>query len=454
MFKNIKILAGNRGITLVELIIVVALVGLVVSISFPLINMVRGITSSQFNEAGQRTAVREASTYLANDIRYSKSVTIDPGNPSRMDIIDKDDNQVAYFLETGPGGENYLVRQKNGESDALDFKEIKGAQFVLETERLVFARLIIDVVNNKYYDFKIARLEYALHGGESEDNFYTFLVENTCFIYGSRIYFNGNEIISPDGTVILFSNLNTTDLNRGCHINVKNIYIDGNINLEGGSASLGLSDNTGNIYVNGNMVLGNGRRDIYGTVYVNGNLVLKDAIIHGTVYVNGNLTLQWTPTIYGSIQYTGTFTYPTNMGSHITSKCTKVDSVPGFDMPDYGMPPLKPDNWYFENGYVSGGPLTDGKKIFSSTNYTNTNWQDCENVIIVSKRDITLGGWRTVTGLLFAPNGKVTFTGARFEGIVIARDGFYVTSGGTTVVSRNIEEFIPNIEDLPFEVGE
>jgi len=33
---------------------------------------------------------------------------------------------------------------------------------------------------------------------------------------------------------------------------------------------------------------------------------------------------------------------------------------------------------------------------------------------------------------------------------VIARDGFFVTSGGTTVVFRNIDHYISNPDEYPF----
>jgi hypothetical protein len=56
-----------------------------------------------------------------------------------------------------------------------------------------------------------------------------------------------------------------------------------------------------------------------------------------------------------------------------------------------------------------------------------------------------------MTGVLFAPNGKVNFNGASFDGLVIARDGFYVTSGGSTINFKSIKEFIPNKEDFPLQ---
>jgi hypothetical protein len=71
--------------------------------------------------------------------------------------------------------------------------------------------------------------------------------------------------------------------------------------------------------------------------------------------------------------------------------------------------------------------------------------------VIVSKGDITLteAGGRRLTGVLYAPYGKVTFKGKSFEGTVIAKDGFFVTSGGTNVTFKNIEEFFENNEDIP-----
>jgi len=44
----------------------------------------------------------------------------------------------------------------------------------------------------------------------------------------------------------------------------------------------------------------------------------------------------------------------------------------------------------------------------------------------------------------------VTFNGDSLEGVVIARDGFFVTSGGTAVTFRNIEEYISDPDDYPF----
>jgi len=77
-----------------------------------------------------------------------------------------------------------------------------------------------------------------------------------------------------------------------------------------------------------------------------------------------------------------------------------------------------------------------------------------KNVIIVAKTgniEIT-NMWKdgdAMTGILFAPNGKVTFTGGGFKGLVIAKDGFFVPSGGTYVEFLTALNFVTKT-DIPF----
>ena len=74
------------------------------------------------------------------------------------------------------------------------------------------------------------------------------------------------------------------------------------------------------------------------------------------------------------------------------------------------------------------------------------------NVVIVANNgDISItGNEQLVTGVFFAPKGKVIFGGNSLEGVVIARDGFFIESGWATVTFKNIEEYIANPEDYPF----
>ncbi|MDD1691449.1 MAG: PKD domain-containing protein [Methanoregula sp.] len=285
--------------------------------------------------------------------------------------------------------------------------------------------------------------------------FVNYVIEEDVFVYGSQLSFSGANVAGPDATVVLTKSLTTSDLNGGTSIAVNTIYIDGDVTLNGGSAGLGSASNPGNIYVTGDVNLLSGSRDIYGDVYVRGNFRLKDARIHGNVYVDGDVTLDWTPWLADGahIYYTGTLSAPAYFSQAILDKCVHQGTVPGFTMPETAIPSVKPADWYAARGYVSSGPLTDNLKIFASS-YTSSSWTSSVNdvVIIASTGDISITGLggSGIRGVLFAPNGRVTYNGGFFEGVVIARDGFDVTSGGTTVTFKNLDTYFSSADDYPF----
>ncbi|PKL64669.1 MAG: hypothetical protein CVV32_08200 [Methanomicrobiales archaeon HGW-Methanomicrobiales-3] len=287
-----------------------------------------------------------------------------------------------------------------------------------------------------------------------KQSFSDFITNENVGVFGTKFYFEGSRVIGPDATIFIAGPLVTSDLNGGSELLVHRIYVDGDLTLDGGSAGLGSPTNPGNIYVNGNLKLWSGGRDIYGDVYVAGNFELKDAKIHNIVYVDGDLTLGWTPTLDANarIYYTGNFIYPNGMSTAITDKCIKQASVPGFLIPDPVIPQAKPAAWYADRGYVAGGPLTNNKKIIAES-YSSTGGPSASNVIVVARTgDISLTGYggSTITGVLFAPNGRVTFAGKAFEGVVVAKDGFYVTSGGTTVTFKKLNDYFSSADDYPF----
>ncbi|WP_156932855.1 hypothetical protein [Desulfonatronum lacustre] len=305
---------------------------------------------------------------------------------------------------------------------------------------------------------------YRISGSATDDpddrTFTDYIIEENVFVYGSQLQFSGNIVQGHGATIVVQGDLNTGDFNRGSRISVSNIFIGGNVDLDGGSASLGSSIDPGIILINGDLRLWGGDRDIYGDVYVNGNFSLKDANIHGNVYVKGNIELGWTPWLSNDsrIYYTGSITHPSNYNESILSKCINIDNIneaPGYDdsleMPQYDVPGPRPDPWYADQGYISSGTLSSGLKIFADS-YSSTSWRPTAyNVVIVSKGDITITGLggSGLTGVLIAPYGKVTFNGSFFQGTVIARDGFFVTSGGTNVTFVNIEDFFDTTEDIP-----
>jgi hypothetical protein len=172
------------------------------------------------------------------------------------------------------------------------------------------------------------------------------------------------------------------------------------------------------------------------------------------MYVNGDLTLGYTPMLDSTsyVYYTGSLSYPQGYSQAILAKCIKVASVPAVTMPSQTIAPPQSAAWYAARGYVSGGTLTSNMKIFASS-YSSNSWgSSVSNVVIVaSNGDITLNqGYGAITGVLYAPNGKVTFAGNSFTGVVIASNGFYVTSGGTTVTFTNLANYFSSPNDYPF----
>ena len=308
-------------------------------------------------------------------------------------------------------------------------------------------------------------------GGETQE-FVELMQEEQVFVYvNSTMNFSGSSVSGAGATVVIGGPLDTKDINGGASIAVTTIYIDGPVKLDGGSAGLGSSSAPGNIYINGDLTLWGGGRNIYGDVYVNGNLRLKDAHIYGNIYVNGTVELGWTPTLEPNthIYYVGDgnpstpdIIHPQYYNQAILDKCHKipygdVQAFPSFSMPDVSIPDPRSSDWFASKGYVSSGALVSELKIYTEGDYNSSTWRPtAENVIIVSKGNISITGMggSNLSGVLYAPYGKVTFNGGSFTGTVIAKDGFSVTSGGSTVTSLGIENYIANPDDYPFKLDE
>lgn len=242
---------------------------------------------------------------------------------------------------------------------------------------------------------------------EPEIPFIDYVVNENVFVYGNMSQFNnGVNVYGPGATIVI-----TGDVKEGYFKSITTIDVS--------------------------------------KVYIKGDCYLKDVNIGGDVYVGGNLTLYWTPQIADDarIYYAGKFDHPKTMSPAILDKCIRSEVT----IPDLEMPPTKPASWYTEREYDPGGALEDNKKIFASS-YTSTSGISASDVIIIAyDGDILItGGWSAVTGVFFAPKGKVTFNGGSLEGVVIARDGFFATHDGSTVTFRNIKEYISNPEDYPF----
>jgi prepilin-type N-terminal cleavage/methylation domain-containing protein len=432
---NIRRRFNNNGITLIELIVAMAIFGMVIMVVYPMISFTYKTSAVQLRESNQRNQVRVISNYLKNDIEYSKSIE-EVG--SKLHIVNSSNDDIEYYMESS-GSDTYLVRKKGS---ITKFHDIPDTDFEVLNEHLVGARIYTDVANNKFTDFKIYRFEATIDIPEDEESIYEYIIANKVFVLGNEVEVSGSSTINGnDATVIVKTHL---DLHGGNvqYINTKNIYIAGNIDL-GGSAGLGKLDGTSNIFITGNTAM-SGSANLYGKVVIDGNLTTTTPNLNGNIYVDGNVTFGDGnyDSMSGHIYYTGTLTKP----SYIASvNATHVATVEPIVFPTISIPPLQPASWYAAKGYTSNDDPRDNMKFYGGDlDFKDKGNNNFSNVLIASSGDIKLSGNVNVTGILFAPNGVVDINGSStFRGIIISKE---TTVSGSSHVTFDAV----GINELPF----
>lgn len=432
---NRKKIFNANGLSLIELIVTLAIFGMIIMVVYPMISFTYKTSNTQLRESNQRNEVRVVSAYLKTDIEYSKNIEL---VGSKLKIVNSNNENIEYYIETS-GGDPFLVRKKGSISE---FKDIPDIKFNIVPDHLVETKIFTDVANNKFTEFKIFRWEMTIDMPGNEDDIYDYIINNKVFVLGNEVDLSGSSTINgPDATVIVKKDL---DLQGGNvqYISTKNIYIAGNIDL-GGSAGLGKLDKTSNIFISGNCSM-TGSSNLYGKVIIDGNFSTTTPNLNGKIYVDGNVNFGEGnyDSMTGHIYYTGNLTKPSYIA---TVNATKVVSVEPIVFPNISIPPLKPDTWYAEKGYTSNDDPRDNMKFFGGDlDFKDKGNNDFRNVLIASSGDIKLSGNVNVTGILFAPNGHVDINGSStFKGIIIANS--------TTVSGNSHVTFeVVGINDLPF----
>ncbi len=113
------------------------------------------------------------------------------------------------------------------------------------------------------------------------------------------------------------------------------------------------------------------------------------------------------------------------------------------------LPSLKPDDWYTSNGYVSGGQLTSGMKVYANS-YSSTEYRpSATNVVIVAKSVISQSPTleKRRVWCVLCSKWKGYLWRWILQGLILSQDGFFVTSGGTDVIFKvfRISSVIPMI---------
>ena len=308
---------------------------------------------------------------------------------------------------------------------------------------------------------KDSSVEVVLENPAKEEDPYDYFKDNDVFIHGKNLFISGSASLFGNGTMIINNGDNIPDLilsGGGSKLDSKNISIDrtGKNVIFDDSAHLGNLVSTDVVNIKGNVILNRGTSQIAGkNVYIDGDVEFNNSafIIAKKLFINGNVNFNnYTAKITADeIYINGTVTKFKPEVNHLNNVFKKFDPklIPSHQV----MKQLKTKDkdWFSKNNYVSARKLTDGIKIYTN-DYKYTNWMGTtNNVIIVSEKDIVIDnmGGATLSGVLFAPNGKVEFSGEKFEGVIITKDGINLGQGNTPLTYKNITNYIKNPNDFP-----
>lgn len=462
---SIERLKSEKGITLIELLVSLVIVSIIGTLAYQF--LFNAIAHSEKTKS--HIDIRQEAHYVLSTLH---------------NLHDGDDYQLCYrddqnlYLDSSSnllladGAFTFALHDihsvnLSSERTSLDPGNCKN----VDTSRPLFfhATLIGPNEEQLEIDTVIGRHNISQDNrAEKSDRFYDYLKTEEVFLFGDHLDLFGSTSILPSETAhgtILLRNMNEQDLifNGNNSIHLKNIFINkqGNDIIFNNSTTLGLYESTETVHLKGNVILNNGAAVMNGNdIFIEGDVYFNNsAEINGrNVYVKGDITFDnWSGKLTAETIY---------VSGHIRE--VQPENIIGDVLPlESGMitdnteqsqflsPPLRQGNWFDANGYERGGGLADGQKVFSKNGYafSNTGSQNkYEDVIIVAENgDITLSNHINLSGVLIAPNGKVSFDSGSFEGVVIARDGFYVTNGGTSVQYNNIQHYIHNEDHFPFD---
>lgn len=450
-----KFLLDQSGVTLLEVLVSLAILGFVGTLTFSVL----ATTIKHEETTSSHITLRQESNVIISSIRNDYQTNSPNYSLCPKDLLANNDLEFKDFSI------NQIIIDKD---DCIE---------IYPSEKTDVTFTLIDKANKT---FNVSTTLEASHVQSSlsikkdppileeppPTVYESFLYENI-FIFGSDFGIYGstpvNGVPKEKLGTILINNYNKKDLRftGNNQVVVHRILIDkkGNAVTFDSSTKLGRIGTTETIHINGNVNLNNGGSEINAdTVVIEGNVHFGSSgkITAKKVYISGNVNFgNWSAQIQADEVYISGRITEQHSGNVVGNKKTyNPIAVPtNEDLFENVMPVLKEDSWYRNNGYASGGVLQENSKIFannfSSTSYNHNN---LKNVVVVSKGDITITGLgsKGLKGILIAPYGKVTFGGASFEGIVIARDGFY-TQSNPSITFNNIENFFPNEIALPFQ---
>ncbi len=369
-----------------------------------------------------------------------------------------DVGQRAFYA--AESGRSYAYSRKAGNpfySPAGTFLMDSGDRFTLSTTR-VDTNLVVTSTG-------------VAHGGTDREatRSVTFLLDyvpalgiDDVFVWAQQVRLRGaGTVAGSGGTIVITGDMIRDDLSGGTDLAVTTIFVEGDVQMTpGAGVTVGSSVSPGNVYISGDLLSLGGQSSFYGDVHVKGNLHISHGRFYGNMYVHGDVHYAGGAfTLFNDsrIHYAGELVnWPDGSLDMVAHKFT--EDMPPFPVIDETAK-LRDPAWYTDRGYSPAGELETGLRIYTSDAYEATINKNVANVVIVSESESdeaikirTIGG-ATFSGVLVAPNGSVVFRGRHFQGVVVAKDEFYVDAGSPDITFLSITDFFDDPDDYPFEIA-
>lgn len=456
---------NKKGITLVELLIVFALISMILSIAYSL--NIFGIKS--FSKASSQANVQEnvrlAVDFITKEARYATQLEIldyVETIPEKAQI-DKDEYYILlkdHSIEYRYKDHSRIIANfiedlsffKNQTVDKILNFEIKGndqeQKYDLNSQVLAI-NLSKDIITSSKNGIAIKYKKTKEEGNETDDKKWKSCILSTNFLtIGKNAMIKNINTINPivyvNGDIYLDMNAqmslpkNTTIYAKG------DIFLGQNaqINMEGNS----IIYTDGNIYIDKNARIYSKKNT---TIYSNGSIELaQNALIkleeNSTIFSNKKIYLEKNATIYlyrNSTIYAKENIYK-EKNALVYGKEEKIDP-PNIIILDLSIPPLQKDEWYKEKKYSSIMTARNNMKFFGSYFELPKNRQ-CYNITIASKGMIHISKNCKASGILYSPDNVVRINkNSFFDGVVIANE-IYLDQN--TQLSQEIDY----VNNLPF----
>ena len=212
----------DRGFTLIEVLVSIILAAiLAVGVGLGVARLVEGHLFVKTNAAALQKG-QMAATRIALELK--NTVAILPASNANGVVFNSFKDKVE---------KTRIIRLNGGNVDPT--------RVVVESTGVVHAGAWMEAKRRITFGGTTGISRTSPTPSQDTEEFVAFVEDNNVFVYGSGLVLNGNIVYGPGATVVIRGPLTTNQLNGGASVGATTIYVDGYVELNGGSASLGSS---------------------------------------------------------------------------------------------------------------------------------------------------------------------------------------------------------------------